>query len=242
MNKLCGGYGVNSCTAFSLPSDEMQSDKTSPLNLIVLAGGHSSRMGSCKYCMRLEDHPLHVYPWSRLGCLFQRLIMVENAGMIAAQDLPAGSMVVPDLIAGVGPLGGIYTGLTASDTWLNFVVAADMPFAVMLLAQAMTKYARQNELDVLYPWIDGLSEPLFAVYSKKAAAAARNMIAAGRYSIQELFDDPALKIDHVGRQFVMRYDQHLSSFFNINVPDDLVMAELMMHLREKSLQEERVCR
>jgi len=29
-------------------------------------------------------------------------------------------------------------------------------------------------------------------------------------------------------------------FFNINTPDELIMARLIMHAREKSLQEERV--
>jgi hypothetical protein len=28
--------------------------------------------------------------------------------------------------------------------------------------------------------------------------------------------------------------------FNVNTPDELIMARLMMHAREKSLQEERV--
>jgi hypothetical protein len=41
-------------------------------------------------------------------------------------------------------------------------------------------------------------------------------------------------------QFAMRYDMKLMSFFNVNTPDDLIMARLMMHAREKSLREERV--
>jgi len=32
----------------------------------------------------------------------------------------------------------------------------------------------------------------------------------------------------------------MMSFFNVNTADDLIMARLMMHAREKSLQEERV--
>jgi len=42
------------------------------------------------------------------------------------------------------------------------------------------------------------------------------------------------------KQFVMRHDKQLMSFFNINIPDDLIMAGLMMDVNEKSLQEERV--
>jgi len=38
----------------------------------------------------------------------------------------------------------------------------------------------------------------------------------------------------------MQYDERLMSFFNVNTPDDLIMARLMMRAGEKSIEEERV--
>ena len=67
---------------------------------------------------------------------------------------------------------------------------------------------------------------------------ARAVLDAGRRSVRELFASTALNVGVVDRQFVMRYDRNLMSFFNVNTPDDLIMARLMMHVREKSLQEE----
>jgi len=147
---------------------------------------------------------------------------------------------VQDRIAGAGPLGGIYSGLTASDSWLNLIIAADMPFASPQLAGAMEAYALANKLDIVYPNIDGLLEPLFAVYSQRVVSIARALLDAGRRSVRELLASTRLSVGVVDRRFVTRYDKKLMSFFNVNTPDDLIMATLMMHAIEKSLQEERV--
>jgi molybdopterin-guanine dinucleotide biosynthesis protein A len=58
--------------------------------------------------------------------------------------------------------------------------------------------------------------------------------------VRELFASARLSVGAIDRQFAVRYDEKLMSFFNVNTPDDLIMARLMMHAREKSLQEERV--
>lgn len=115
-----------------------------------------------------------------------------------------------------------------------------MPFASPQLAGAMEAYALANKLDIVYPNIDGLLEPLFAVYSQRVVSIARALLDTGRRSVRELFASTRLSVGVVDRRFVMRYDKKLMSFFNVNTPDDLIMATLMMHAIEKSLQEERV--
>lgn len=195
-------------------------------------------MGRSKCCVELSGRPLFEYPLSVLGGLYSRCIVVENEGSIGSCSLPC--TLVQDRIAGAGPLGGIYTGLATSDSWLNFVIAADMPYASPRLASAMEAYALHNKLDIVYPNIDGLLEPLFAVYSKRVTSIARALLDAGRRSVRDLFASAGLSVGMIDRQFAMRYDEKLMSFFNVNTPDDLIMARLMMHAREKSLQEERV--
>jgi len=80
------------------------------MNLVVLAGGRSRRMGLPKYCLSLAGIPLYEYPLRRLGALYQRHIIVENNGLIPA-DGKSERLVVSDLVADAGPLGGIYSGL-----------------------------------------------------------------------------------------------------------------------------------
>jgi molybdopterin-guanine dinucleotide biosynthesis protein A len=210
------------------------------MNLVVLAGGQSERMGHCcKHHDLLAGMPLYEHVLLRLGPICEGVVVVENAGRV---DLTAyaGIRVVRDLIADTGPLGGIYSGLVASNSWFNFVIGADMPYASPQLAGAMETYALQNKFDIVYPNIDGLLEPLFAIYSQRVAAVALGLLNAGCRSVRELFANAQLSVGAIDRQFVMRYDKKLMSFFNINTPDDLIMARLMMDVSEKSLQEERV--
>ncbi len=198
------------------------------MNLVVLAGGRSERMGYCKHDTRLVGAPLYAYPLRRLRVVCRHTIVVENAGLIEERYAP-GSLVVRDRIRGGGPLAGIHAGLAASDTWFNFVIAADMPFACPSLAAAIADYAVEENLDVVYPDVDGLLEPLFAVYSQRVVETAFQLLHAGRRSIRELFRDPRLRVAAVDREFVTRYDEYLLSFFNVNTPDDLIIARLMMH-------------
>src|SRR5450830_2151852 len=136
------------------------------MNLVVLAGGRSRRMGLPKYCLSLAGISLYEYPLRRLGALYQRHIIVENKVLISADGKPE-RLIVGDLVVDAGPLGGIYSGLRASDAALNMVVGADMPFVSSSLAQAMGKRAYAQDLDILVPNIDGLLEPLFAIYSSR---------------------------------------------------------------------------
>jgi molybdopterin-guanine dinucleotide biosynthesis protein A len=210
-----------------------------PMNLVVLAGGRSRRMGLPKYCLSLAGIPLYEYPLRRLGALYQRHIIVENNDLIPADGKPE-RLVVGDLVADAGPLGGIYSGLRASDAVLNMVVGADMPFVSPSLAQAMGKCACAQDLDILVPNIDGLLEPLFAIYSSRVANVAAELLASGVRSVRELFNNKSLRIGFIDRVYTMQYDERLMSFFNVNTPDDLIMAQLMLRAGETSIEEERV--
>jgi molybdopterin-guanine dinucleotide biosynthesis protein A len=195
------------------------------MNLIVLAGGRSERMGYRKVDARLAGFPLYSYPLRRLQSICEHQLIVENDGVIEQAYAP-GSLIVHDMIPGGGPLAGIHAGLVASDSWFNFVIGADMPFACPALAAAMGKHAARQGLD--------------AVYSQRVAAVALEQLRTGHRSIRELFHDPRLNVGVIDRRFVVQYDEQLLSFFNVNTPDDLIMAKLIMRSSEKSLQEERV--
>ncbi|MCX6062732.1 MAG: molybdenum cofactor guanylyltransferase [Caldiserica bacterium] len=210
------------------------------MNLVVLAGGRSRRMGLPKYCLSLAGVPLYEYPLRRLGALYQRHIIVENKGLIPA-DGESKRLVVGDLVGDAGPLGGIYSGLQVSDAPLNMVVGADMPFVSSSLAQAMGRRARAEDFDILIPNIDGLLEPLFAIYSSRVTKIAAELLASGIRSVRELFRNESLHIGFIDRAYCEQYDKRLLSFFNVNTPDDLIMARLMMRAGEKSTEEERVC-
>lgn len=211
------------------------------MNLIVLAGGQSRRMGSSKYCISLAGVPLYEYPLRLLGDLYDRQIIVENKGLVHVDDRQRW-LIAHDIVEDAGPLGGIYSGLSASDALLNMVVGADMPFVCPQLAQAMSDRARAQNLDVLAPDIDGFLEPLFAIYSHRVTVVAADLLASGIRGVRALFQSESLRVGFVDRVYCEYYDKRLLSFFNVNTPDDLRRAEQIMQVEEKSRGEESVCR
>lgn len=149
-----------------------------------------------------------------------------------------GVRIVKDLVKGKGPLGGIYSGLMASTSWYNFVCGCDMPFIKPSLIRYLKalpvdydgalrsrlelKSQRDFNYDVLLPEIDGLAEPLFAIYSKGCIPIMVRNIELGRLKIQDIF--PELDVKRVGKREIDHFDPEHLSFFNVNTRHDLARA------------------
>jgi len=128
--------------------------------------------------------------------------------------------IVFDTYTGKGPLGGIYTGLVASDSFYNLVVACDMPF----LNQALLHYMIQlsAKFDIVVPRWDDMVEPLHAVYSKDCLAPIESLLKQGNLSISKLFT--LVRVRYVEAEEINRFDPKHLSFFNINTEADLEVA------------------
>ena len=128
--------------------------------------------------------------------------------------------IVADTYPGKGPLGGIYTGLAASDSLYNLVVACDMP----LLNQALLRYMVQvsADFDLVVPRWDDMVEPLHAVYSKGCLAPIECLLQQGNLMVSGLF--PLVRVRYVEAEEIDRFDPKHLSFFNINTEADLEIA------------------
>lgn len=143
----------------------------------------------------------------------------------AKQPLPPSSTgprvtVVTDVFPDGGPLGGIYTGLAASDSFHNLVVACDMPFLNLPSLEYMLK--NSAGFDVVIPRLNGFIEPLHAVYSRNCLPYIEREIESGRRNIRSFF--PVVKVRYIESEEIDRFDPGGLSFFNINTEDDLKKA------------------
>jgi molybdopterin-guanine dinucleotide biosynthesis protein A len=129
--------------------------------------------------------------------------------------------VVSDVFPGQGSLGGIYTGLVESDSFYNLIVAADMPFLNEPLLRYMIE--RADGYDFVLPRVNGLFEPLHAVYSKNCIAPIKTILEQGKRMIIELFN--YVKVRYIETEEVERFDPKHRSFFNINTKEDLELAK-----------------
>lgn len=131
--------------------------------------------------------------------------------------------VVTDIYPGKGPLGGIYSGLAASASFYNLVVAADMPF----LNQALLRYMIQisTNFDLVVPRMGRLVEPLHAIYAKSCLIPIERMIKQDILRIDLLFGQ--VKVRYVETEEIERFDPKHLSFFNVNTKADLEKAKII---------------
>jgi molybdopterin-guanine dinucleotide biosynthesis protein A len=99
------------------------------VSCIILAGGKSTRLGRNKVVEKIGNQSLIEIVVSRLSALESDIIIVaaKDSSLPQLTNCPR-LKLANDIYPGRGSLGGIYTGLIASETLFNLVVACDMPF------------------------------------------------------------------------------------------------------------------
>src|SRR3954469_4803909 len=103
---------------------------------IILSGGKSSRMGTNKALLKINEKTNIKRITDTLKVLFNDIILVTND----PEDYQfLGVKMVSDHYPGQGPLAGVHAGLLASPHETNFVVACDMPFVSVGLAELLVK-------------------------------------------------------------------------------------------------------
>jgi molybdopterin-guanine dinucleotide biosynthesis protein A len=192
------------------------------ISCIVLAGGKSLRLGRNKILETFDNTSLLERALSNLSFLDSDIIVVTATRQSLPQFVVSPMRrVVADIYPGKGPLGGIYTGLVASDSFYNLVVASDMPFLNRALLRHMIQLA--DGFDLILPRLGAKVEPLHAVYSKGCLSPIERMLKQGNLSISQLF--PQVRVRYMEAEEIDRFDPAHLSFFNINTEADLEKAK-----------------
>jgi molybdopterin-guanine dinucleotide biosynthesis protein A len=133
--------------------------------------------------------------------------------------------IVNDIFPERGALGGIYSGLAASASPRNLVVASDMPFLNVGLLRYMLKVSADTDL-VAYREGDQF-EPLHAVYSRNCIAAMEELLHRDNVRIIEILR--LVKTRLLTLEEIARFDPQRLSFFNINTEEELRKALEIVH-------------
>jgi molybdopterin-guanine dinucleotide biosynthesis protein A len=181
---------------------------------LILLGGKSSRYGSNKALVEIEGVRLIERVVGVMKSIFHRVILLTNTPEeYTYLRLP----MVEDLIKGLGPMGGIYTGLMTMSDETGFLVACDMPFLSGKLIRHMVEV--RDDFDTVVPRMDWMLEPLHALYSKKCIPVIREAIEERQYQIAKCF--ARMRVRYMDEEEIRLWDQDLRSLFNINKPQDL---------------------
>lgn len=187
--------------------------KSEPATLIVLAGGQSKRMGTPKHLLRAPGGTVIDLLHQRLSPLFIETLIVGSRPRPCA----AGMRTIEDHYPARGPLVGIYSGLLFARTDLSLVVACDMPFVRVALAQALL--SRAAGVNVVASRVGGYYEPLCAAYRQLTLPVIHEAFERGEFKVTGIYS--RLRLREMREEEVREFDPGLFSFLNLNTPREL---------------------
>lgn len=152
------------------------------------------------------------------------------ANALDAASWRPGLTVRPDVVPGIGALGGILTAVEAAAPVV--CVAWDMPFVPAALVRALA--AGLADADVVIPESGshrGL-EPLCAAYGRACGPAIRAALARGDHRVIGFHEQ--VRVARLPAAVVLKYGDPDVLFFNVNAPEDLQQAEALCRARGSS--------
>ena len=199
------------------------------LTISIQAGEQSHRMGTDKALVQLGGKPLIEHILARVQGLGDDVLITSNHPEgLAYLGIP----LVRDPIPGAGALAGLHTALNAAQGDRVLVLACDMPFVNRQLIEYMIGLA--PSADVVVPQYAGYFEPMHAIYSEECLPAIESSLSNGQTRVVSFYDE--VQVRTIDETEIARFDPLGRSFFNINTPEDLVLAG--NYLRQQSAADE----
>jgi len=180
----------------------------------IIAGGEARRLGGRdKSRLLVEGRPIIVRQVDVLQRVASEVFIVApDPSRFADLGLP----VRPDVVPGLGTLGGIHTALETTDADLVLVVACDLPFLHEgVLARLTTLAAGHDGAWVRTP---RGAEPLLACYTRRALGPIRDRIAARALKAADL--GGVLRMAELGPDELGVFGPIDRLLTNINTPED----------------------
>ncbi len=153
------------------------------LDVFLLAGGQSTRMGRDKAALELDRRTFLETIADAARPVARSVTVVGREG--ASAGLPA----VPDLRPGSGPLAGIETALSHATTEAALVIACDVPLVSTALLELLARLAAREPGTIVVPEdADGRLAPLCGVYPAASLGEVTRMLDAGERRPRALVD------------------------------------------------------
>ena len=186
------------------------------IHVAVLAGGQSRRMGRDKALLPLGGQTLIERVLAAAHPLgYPRLIIGEPTAYTHLK-LP----VLPDRRPKLGPLGGLYTALSATTTPV-LLLACDLPFLTPDFLRYLVN--RRGPHQAVVPHTATGLQPLCALYEPSCLAAVETAIQADQLGMRDLLSN--LNLDLIKEKDWRPYDARGLLFANLNAPEEYERAQ-----------------
>jgi molybdopterin-guanine dinucleotide biosynthesis protein A len=164
------------------------------LSIAILIGGRSSRFGSNKLIHTIQDKPIALHVLSAAQALSDSICFVSRPESEANELLSRYGEVIFDQEGFVGPLAGVCAALHWSKRASVLVLAGDIPRVTgdvlrrIVEARSNPRGSLTNAAQVVAPSVDGVLQPLCAVYATALAPRCLQLLQQGRRAAHSLFD------------------------------------------------------
>ncbi len=180
---------------------------------LVLAGGHSARLGRDKAALEVGGQALLERAVTTLGRVVTEICVAVRPDQ-ASDSLRGRFSLLLDVAEGIGPAAGILAAHRAFPAAAWLVVACDMPHVTTeLLAELVSRRDATRPATAFRAPADGLPEPLCAIYEPATLARFRREVEAG--------GDPSPRAWLVAERPVLLDAPGPDALDSINTPADL---------------------
>lgn len=188
---------------------KFETKETMNISVFILCGGKSSRMQSEKGLVLFQEKPFIEHIIKAI------MPITEQIKLITASKeydyLPYEK--IPDIISDKGPLGGIYTALSHSETEFNLILSCDIPLiSTELLQELISKHTEEAGITVFAS--ESKTHPLIGIYSKKIVPIIKSAIDSDELKMMDLL----AKVPH---QILNIEESENFPLTNINSADEL---------------------
>lgn len=180
------------------------------ITAVILAGGKSSRMGRDKALLRFGDRTF-LENMIRLVSPFVKTVLISSGNPEHARF---GVPVIGDEIPDAGPMGGLVSAGSHSDTDFIFLFSCDIPLLQPSVLQKLIG-STDPTLDAVVPTHGGTTEPLCALYHRRTLELFRDRLQKGKLKMREV-------LDHLKVLYIEFPEQNEGAYLrNVNTPNDL---------------------
>lgn len=193
---------------------------------VILAGGRNSRLpGEKKGLRKIGGKMIIDRIYQKLSSVVDEIIIVTNEpGEFSKMD----GMIVSDINPSRCALAGVHAGIYYATYDKVFISACDTPFIRKDIVEYILSFA-DGKNDVVIPEGEGGLEALLAVYSKACLPLIEKNLKNNVFMIKKFYAKNRVKI--IPLEKLKELDPLMDSFFNINTPEDIAKANIMVNKR-----------
>lgn len=203
--------------------------------LVLLCGGLSTRMGTNKAFLPFGKYTLIEYQVRRFRPNFEKIYLSvpEMTDFWINQAAKLNCTAIPDRVEKIGPLGGLYSCLSAVSEDLLFFTPVDAPFTntdaalslCQMLAQSIVTDPAKYACVLMHPTRG--KQPLSAAYAKTCLPNIKHIIQEENYRLRQL-----LTPEHTIIADILVPQEH---FYNMNDMSSYYHALQMLAERQPAL-------